>query len=120
MTRPRGRVDIRLDRAAIERLLSSPQGPVVQTLMKYGIMIERRAKQLCPVDTGNLRASINHAVGQDSRGPYVVIGSQVEYAIYQELGTRRMAAQPFLRPAMLAVLRQVGGSAATYGGGGVT
>jgi len=29
-----------------------------------------------------------------------IVGTPVEYAIYQEFGTRKMNAQPFLRPAM--------------------
>ncbi len=33
-------------------------------------------------------------------GHEVVVGSAVEYALYQEFGTRRMAAQPYLRPAI--------------------
>lgn len=32
-----------------------------------------------------------------------VVGSSVEYAIYQELGTSKMSAQPYLRPAAEAV-----------------
>ena len=39
---------------------------------------ETYAKELCPVDTGNLRNSITHEVeGKDKK---VIIGSEVEYA----------------------------------------
>lgn len=48
------------------------------------------------VDTGNLRNSITHDVGTDE----VVIGTNVEYAPYVELGTRKMKARPFLRNAI--------------------
>ena len=57
---------------------------------------ESYAKQLCPVDTGRLRNSITHAqLTEDTE----VIGTNVEYAPYVELGTSRQRAQPYLRPA---------------------
>lgn len=40
---------------------------------------------VCPVDTGTLKNSIGHAVD----GNTVYIGTNVEYAPYQELGTSR-------------------------------
>lgn len=59
---------------------------------------ESYAKQLAPVDTGNLRNSITHMPlgGEDAE----VVGTSVSYAPYQELGTRKMKAHPFLRPAI--------------------
>ena len=54
------------------------------------------AKDRAPVDTGALKNSINfEKVGE---GVYWV-SDGVEYGIYQELGTRFMAAQPFMVPA---------------------
>ena len=41
------------------------------------------AQDGAPVDTGNLRNSITHEVGNDE----VNIGTNVEYAVYQEYGT---------------------------------
>lgn len=58
---------------------------IVRALEKCGLVAEAYAKQLCPVDTGNLRNSINHAV--DPQEPAAYIGSNVEYAAYVELGT---------------------------------
>lgn len=55
------------------------------------------AKTLCPVRTGHLRASIK--VVKLSDGGYR-IGTDVNYAVYVEFGTRYMHAQPFLRPAL--------------------
>ena len=55
------------------------------------------AKDTVPVDTGTLQRSIRVL----ERGPnYVIIGSDVEYALYVELGTYKMQAQPYLGPAM--------------------
>lgn len=66
-------------------------------LEKVGLLAEDYAAKKCPVDTGNLRASITHEV--DAGDNAVYIGTNVEYAPHVELGTSRQKAQPFLRPA---------------------
>lgn len=69
---------------------------LTRALEKVGLVAEGYAKRLCPVDTGRLRNSITHAMeGSEA----VVIGTNVEYGPYVELGTSRQKAQPFLRPA---------------------
>lgn len=50
------------------------------------------AERLVPVDTGELRNSI-HTEGNQ-------IVADAEHAIYVELGTRHMDAQPYLAPAL--------------------
>ena len=62
---------------------------------------ESYAKRLCPVDTGNLRNSITHQQLDENTE---VIGSNVEYAPFVELGHHTSAGtlvpgRPFLRPA---------------------
>ena len=66
-----------------------------RALERIGLQAEGYAKDLCPVDTGNLRNSITHT----SDGKAAYIGTNVEYGKYVELGTVKMAAQPYLRPA---------------------
>lgn len=61
-----------------------------------GGVAESYAKAACPVDTGRLRNSITH---QQESENVEVIGTNVEYAAYVELGTVKMAARPYLRPA---------------------
>ncbi len=55
------------------------------------------------VDTGILRASIAHEVVEDKNGVagFVGVESAVKYGLWLELGTRRMDARPFLRPALI-------------------
>lgn len=48
--------------------------------------------------TGRLRNSITYETSESEHAVY--IGSNVEYAPYVELGTSRMAARPFLKPAV--------------------
>ena len=58
-----------------------------------GLLIESTAKELCPVDTGRLRASIHYDKSAGS------VSTNVVYAPAQEFGTRYHKAQPFLFPA---------------------
>lgn len=67
-----------------------------RALEKIGMVGEAYAKEECPVDTGTLRDSISHAVDDNT----TIIGTNVEYAPYVELGTSKMDAQPYLRPAV--------------------
>ena len=66
-----------------------------RALEKIGLVAEGYAKRLCPVDTGRLRNSITHAT--DDEAAY--IGTNVDYAIYVEMGTVNTPAQPYLKPA---------------------
>lgn len=67
-----------------------------RALEQIGIVVEGRAADNAPVDTGRLQNSITHETEEN----YAIIGSNVEYAPYQELGTSRQHAQPYLRPAV--------------------
>lgn len=63
-------------------------------------LVERTAKLLAPVDTGALRNSIGTTVSNG--GLTAEIGPTVDYAAYVEFGTRRMAPQPHMGPALAA------------------
>lgn len=56
---------------------------VAKALEIIGQAAERYAKELCPVDTGNLRNSISHEVDDTT----VYVGTNTEYAPYVEFGT---------------------------------
>lgn len=66
-------------------------------LEAIGLQAEGYAKKLCPVDTGNLRNSITHETDENEQAAY--IGTNVEYAAHVEMGTSKMGAQPYLKPA---------------------
>lgn len=68
-----------------------------KALEEIGLTAEGYAKRLCPVDTGRLRNSITHIARYGAKEVY--IGTNVEYAAYVEMGTKRQKAQPYLRPA---------------------
>jgi HK97 gp10 family phage protein len=50
--------------------------------------------------TNRLRSSIAYEVTEGPRGIEARVGTNVQYALALELGTSRMAARPFLRPAL--------------------
>lgn len=81
-------------------------------MLKTAIMVTTQAKYLTPVDSDLLRASImwkgGGKVGGNESGPQLsinpksgyIVGTAVEYGVYQEYGTRKMTAQPYMRPAI--------------------
>ena len=79
-----------------EEVSEAIKSALLKGLETCGLVAEGYAKKLAPVDTGNLRNSITHTV--DDGEPAAYIGTNVEYAPYQELGTINMDATPFLKP----------------------
>lgn len=90
-----GGVSVRQDNTG--QAVDGIESAIGAALEEIGLLAEGYAARKCPVDTGNLRASITHEA--DAGGNAVYIGTNVEYAPYVELGTSRQEAQPFLRPA---------------------
>jgi HK97 gp10 family phage protein len=95
--------------------------PRIISGLEYGLtdvaaLVAAEAKSLCPVapkDGGRLRNSLHYKTGStvgllDAGEPVreipkalqVLVGSAVNYAVYQEYGTRKMAPQPYIRPAI--------------------
>lgn len=80
---------------------------IKKALVLSALAVERTAKGIYAsgqkggpgVVTGTLRRSITHMPKQPVRE--VAVGTNVEYAPYLELGTSRMVARPFLRPALM-------------------
>ena len=68
----------------------------VDELAEGALVIAEYAESACPVDTGFLRSTVFvREAGSD-----VEIGFEAPYASYVEFGTYKMAAQPYLRPAL--------------------
>lgn len=98
--------EFRINPRALEALVGLGTFPEMERALNVlGQIAETSAKDHAPVDTGTLRRSIVHEVGEDDIGIYMRYGTPLEYGIYQELGTRYHPAHPFLRPALEAVSR---------------
>lgn len=125
---------IRIDSRELDKLIQECNPRLEKVLKKTGLQIEAKAKTFAPVDTGALKSSI-HTVMQnfsDFQGVALItsvkkrgkqlqvsqipkpdnqlvvrVGPGVEYGVYQEYGTSRMAAHPYMTPAAESVIRQL-------------
>lgn len=88
-----------VDEVGVQRMLRSSQAMAHWNLV--GDEVARTAQQHCPVLTGRLRASIHHEVTTDREGVLIRVGSEVEYAHYQEMHNRTH--KGFLRGALARV-----------------
>jgi phage gpG-like protein len=73
----------------------SPQqirAPKRRFLTRVALIGERNVKRHAPVRTGHFRRSITHRVERDR----AIVGTNVKYAPYQELGTRFIRPRAFL------------------------
>lgn len=77
-------IQVQITDNAPEVLAALPNA-IARALWAMGAAAEGHAKANAPVDTGRLRNSITHQEGKSE----TVIGSNVEYAAAQELGTSR-------------------------------
>lgn len=89
---------------------------LVKAAISVGMLTSGYAQDLCPVDTGNLRDSITHAYSDEGKTVTLLVGTNVYYAPYVELGHHQqpgrfvpkikkrlvrswVPGKPFLRPA---------------------
>ncbi|ACZ29571.1 phage protein, HK97 gp10 family [Xylanimonas cellulosilytica DSM 15894] len=87
--------------AADLRDVAAQAGPVVDLVVrKTAFDIERDAKILAPVDTGNLRTSISTDVAATNSTVSAEIGPTANYGLFLEVGTSRMAPRPYMGPAL--------------------
>lgn len=89
-------ISVRVDTTKINELLATIPGNKNKAVREAANYILGEARTLAPVRTGHLRS--NSEVEGD--GGNSLIKFNAEYAAYVELGTRKMAAQPFLTPAV--------------------
>ena len=81
----------------VNEIINRKNEGIERALEAIGIQAEAYAKLKAPFDTGRLHNSITHAPeGDDTE----ILGTAVEYAPYQEFGTRRTPAHPFFKPAV--------------------
>ena len=88
---------------AMRQFDSGMQRHVHRLLAGWVADVKALAKQLVPVRTGHLRSSIYAKISE-----WVAeIGAEATYALFVELGTRRMQARPYLYPAIQEYLPQL-------------
>jgi HK97 gp10 family phage protein len=98
-----------LDTSILDRMTAEAKPKAAKIVKKYGIKIAGDAAKAAPVASmassgyvgGSLRNSILSESHMDGDMTFIVQDG-VEYGIYNEYGTSRMAAQPFFVPAIEA------------------
>ena len=109
-------VDVEPLMRRLEKIGRDGRAETVERLERIAEIIRDEARVLCPVETGSLQRSLRTfkreglgalcSVGVSAGNGGVVnpnTGREVDYARYVEYGTSRMAAKPFLRPALATV-----------------
>lgn len=104
------KVTIDIPQAEVRGLLRSvkawelrKQGQIQTLIAETALKVERDAKRLAPVDTGRLRASIHSDLSEIAQMA-ATVEAATDYAAFVELGTSRMSARPYLRPAYEAAM----------------
>ncbi len=87
---------------AAEKAAEKGAEKLVEEMLAAGL---QSAQQLVPVKTGALHDSL-HSEQDGTTGAY---GSDLDYSVFVEMGTFKMAAQPYLMPSLDAVRRVAGG-----------
>lgn len=90
-----------LDTTVLDRIAAEAKPKARAIVNRFGAIVAATSAQNAPVDTGALRNSITAMSGMTGELTYTV-SDGVEYGVYQEFGTSKMAAQPFMTPAIEA------------------
>lgn len=85
-----GAVEVKI--VGVEKLVkklstNSTMTAVKRTVVEGTAAVNGTAKNLCPVDTGNLRGSIHMSVATDRTQVVGKVSTSTEYAMYVEFGT---------------------------------
>lgn len=95
---------VKIDTQILEALIKDLGTNTDGAIRSIAFDIAAEAKILAPWKTGALSGSIN--MKKINSGEYWVQDG-VDYGLYQEMGTYKMAAHPFLRPAVEKIGRQL-------------
>jgi hypothetical protein len=88
------------DTRGLEQIIANCDELTPQIVESFGIEGAGLAKSFAPVDTGWLMNSLQSFMIAEA---VARIQSDADYDIYQELGTWKMAAHPFLSPAIESI-----------------
>ncbi len=83
-----------------EQLIGAANTKAAVKITQATIIVERDAKINTPVLTGALRRSLVRELDTTPASITGTVGTNLEYGPFVELGTSRMAAQPYLVPAL--------------------
>jgi len=81
------RVNLQINQNAIRALFTDPNGGVAEDLLRRGRNVANLARKYAPVNTGRLRASIDTRLVRYNGEVAVLVGTNVNYAMFQHEGT---------------------------------
>lgn len=90
---------IKIDTAKLDQITAEIQPRASKVVSTYGYLITSSAVKRAPKDTGYLANTIA-AMSQLISPLLFRVQDGTEYGVFQELGTSKMAAQPFISPAI--------------------
>ncbi len=103
--------------AGLREALADFDAKAEEVVLQVGAKVVSLAEGFAPHGaTGVLEGSIHSDPGRDAKGPYVDVGTQDPVGFFQEFGTWKMKAHPFMRPALAqagAALRAAGARTGT-------
>ena len=88
-----------LDTRVLDKITAEMKPRAIRIVKAYGNMMLANAVKRAPVDTGAL---INSMTANSKMVEELTYRLQdgVEYGVFQELGTSKMSARPFMKPAI--------------------
>ena len=74
----------------------------IKVLRQAAVRVRKRQKELAPIDDGDLKRSITYKIRGTRWRRTAEIGPKLaeKYPIYQEYGTARMRANPYVQPSI--------------------
>lgn len=124
---------VRVDTRRLDAILRKVDGNTLKVVEDIGAAVVEEAKRLAPVEEGDLRDSIYMRTPAENNRPSVdaesgnfdlpapvdemsvTVGPSVMHGIYQEFGTSKMAAQPYMAPAAAKVKQAIGNYNRAFG-----
>ncbi len=95
---------IEIDTKKLDKFAEKMNWSVDWALGATSFQVTGLAQSTVPVDTGALKNSLGPTRVKELE---YQVGDHVEYGIYVELGTHKMAARPFLVPALRKAIQQI-------------
>lgn len=80
-------VQVRLHHANIRQLITSPDEQIPRTMANYTRQTANKARNNAPVDTGQLRASVQTSVSVDGLRVVGRVWTPLAHGLWQEAGT---------------------------------
>lgn len=106
--KPSLELDSRSFLVGLERQAHRLANDATEELERTGDQVADRARDLAPVDTGELRDSIDARSGREGTVAYVDVGTTDPVGVYQEFGTSNMPPHAFMRPAVAEAPQRFG------------